>query len=396
MKIFTKIISLCLCAVLLLGMFSACNTANPEETEVTVDETPIMTMGNYTINKSMYQYLLASFKTDIVTKFGFQDIEEDFWSFPIDDKTTLLDYFTDMVNQNIMTLIISQQLFEEAGLTFTQDDEKAVEERYEEAVKAAGGEKALSESLKSFNLTLEGLREIYNWEQKIVSVYEYNFGENGANLPTDEEKEEYYNSYYTRVKLLTINTDQKVKTDENGMTVFDEEKGGALKVDLTAEERQAKLELAAEIEEKLDSGTKFDALMSEYNEDKFGEMTFADGYYLEINVAAMYPQESIEPIFDMKPDEFIEVAEAAKATAVGDVELLDLSENYGKIYFLKRYALIDGAYKEEMNYPFFAVLDDVICSLKSVDLYKPYQSEITFDTEAVSDLKLNTCPDSNY
>ena len=121
-----------------------------------------------------------------------------------------------------------------------------------------GGEDAYLQRLASIGFDMDNYNN-YQYVSACAQVLkDYYFGENGVNVPSDDELQKYFDDNYITAKhilILTTNpsTGETTRTDE-----------------------EAKKEAQAVLD-RLNNGEDFDALLTEKNEDA-GEAQYAKGY----------------------------------------------------------------------------------------------------------------------
>ncbi len=208
MKRTVKILSLVLCVVLFATALASCT-----------GET-MVSYGEKTLSVNVYRFLLSRMKGTLAY-YGYEVDKDSFWNTVTDmDGTTYNDYFCDIIKDQAVQYCVADALFDEYGLTLTEEDEKKVDELLANYVKRAGSKSALQEELKEFGVNYDMLREIYIIEAKMEKLQDHIYGENGEKIGSDT-KEEYFNENYVAFKQIFLATyDYLIDEDRFGDSVY--------------------------------------------------------------------------------------------------------------------------------------------------------------------------------
>lgn len=346
-----------------LFALSACTVGSPE----------YASYGQYAVTENMYKYLLAYYKSSFYSFFsgyGFFDNEEydeNIWNESAKDGgQTLSEQVAEYVDNQINEMLVSARLYEKYENADTKVLlDKTVEEFVNQDMSAVGSRSELNSILGQYGLNINTLRRVFELEAKALIVDDKLFGEGGEYAVTDAEREAYYQENYSRVKHILIKNDVKYVLDDKGQPKVDIYTGRYITKDLTDEEKAEKLAAANEVLEKAKSGESFEELIDRYNEDG-GMSTYTDGYFV-----------TADTLLDTK------YVAAALTLSIGEVTLIETS--YGLI-IMKKYALDEGLWKNELNSAFFSETDEEIKSVKRKDVYGKYYADITrsdLDTKAL-------------
>ena len=260
-----KLISRALCLILLLVLALPTLTAcgNKE----------VFTLGKYSITEKEYIYLTGMFKKQALVSISPNEtLTDDDLAYEISSGVTLGQYlnykYRLSFEQSILTLLYSQLLFDEYGLSLT-DDEISTIKATAASVAYYYGDKALSD----YGFDKETLASVYEKQYKENKVRQYILGENNEKI-TAEQMENYYLENYLRYKTIIINTVYKIHTDSSGNSSF---------VYLTDGEKERQELLEKELRELLinenksynyiilkdDLNLSYDELWEKYSDDKF-------------------------------------------------------------------------------------------------------------------------------
>lgn len=225
-------------------------------------------------------------------------------------------------DQSVYARVVLQK-FNELGLKLTYDQEKQMTQLRQDTIDSMGYD-AFAKKIANFGFSDQSYNNFMYISQCYNALNEYYYGENGANVPRDEDLRQYFADNYIAAKHILISTvdsttGETVRTDE-----------------------EAKAE-AQKILDRINAGEDYDALMNEYSEDP-GLAGNPDGY-----------------IFT-EGDMVTEFYDGAKALAEGEVSGL-IKSDYG-YHIIKRVPLdVDGQfenYKGMLTTAVAGTMDDLL------------------------------------
>lgn len=188
----------------------------------------------------------------------------------------------------------------------------------------ANGYDAFAKQIAHFGFSEQTYSNFMYISQCYQALSDYYYGENGVNVPSDDELRQYFSDNYISAKHILIST-------------VDSTTGETIRTD-----EEAKAE-AQKILDRINAGEDFDALMNEYSEDP-GLAGNPDGY-----------------IFT-EGDMVTEFYDAAKALGDGEVSGL-VKSDYG-YHIIKREPLdVDGQfenYKSLLTTAVAGTMDDLL------------------------------------
>lgn len=225
-------------------------------------------------------------------------------------------------DQAVYSRVVMQK-FNELGLKMTYDQEKQMKELIQDAIDANGYD-AFANQIAHFGFSEQTYSNFMYISQCYQALSDYYYGENGVNVPSDDELRQYFSDNYINAKHILIST-------------VDSTTGETIRTD-----EEAKAE-AQKILDRINAGEDFDTLMNEYSEDP-GLSGNPDGY-----------------IFT-EGDMVAEFYEGAKALAEGEVSGL-VKSDYG-YHIIKREPLdVDGQfenYKSLLTTAVAGTMDDLL------------------------------------
>lgn len=270
------------------------------------------------IGEYMYQYWVATYKTNILYSYnGLKDSEE-FWNSELEDGVSVEKYFTERISDQMKKYVISLKLFDEFGLKLDDETMQAINDDIEEKIASYGSRGAFNNELAQLGINIDILKQIYICEHKYEALYEYLYGTNGIYAPDDSQVDDYYKSKYNRVKYIVLYT-TKIVYDDDGNYKYDSD-GNIMTEEMTEDELAAVELKRDEILARLDSGDNFDSLIKEYTEYDILS-NYPNGLFISENEMDIYGTELTRAAIDM---------------AQGDVRVIDEDTC---IYILKKYSL---------------------------------------------------------
>ncbi len=353
MKRVVKALCLFLCAVLICpALLSGCGGYKSKYDAV-------MEYNGIKLTEEFYNYWLSTFKRNILASYSDAEDTPEFWGQKYDDERTVEDYFTELLNNKIMTYLVAQDLYKKNSLKLPSSIKKAVEADINEKIDFYGGRGSLNSTLSDMMLNIDALEEIYLWEEKYDFVYSYLFGEGGPLEITDKDLIDYYEKTYYKIKYVVFYTTD-IKTDENGNYVYDES-GEPVSEELTPEEMAEKLATIEKFEGRMNGGESFDELIKAYSE--FDTSSYPDGFFISENDLDIWG-----------PDIF-------KAVKNAEVDSVTRIEEEAAIFFVKKIPLTS----------FEALTDADITQLTNIKFTENATNKISSDffNELIGRVKIN-------
>lgn len=298
MKLYIKLIAVILMASLILPMaFTSCGYRSKYDT--------VMEYNGIKLTEEFYNYWMATFKRNILASYTDAEDTEEFWNSKFDETRTVEEYFTEVLNKEIMNYLISQDLYKKNSLKLTSSIKKSIKNDINEKIEFYGGRGSLNATLSKMMLNIDALEQIYLWEAKHDYVYSYLFGKNGPLEITDDVLIEYYQKNYYRIKYVVFYTTD-IEVDEDGNYVYDE-KGELVSKPLSPEALEKKNAKINEFKTKLDSGEDFDTLIKDYSE--YDTSAYPDGFFVSENNIDIWGPEILKAVINGKEGEVVTVSE---------------------------------------------------------------------------------------
>ncbi|MBR2460874.1 MAG: hypothetical protein IKB34_06570 [Clostridia bacterium] len=360
MKIIRRMLAVALTLALLLGSLVGCGVLKGDDAIV---------YGDYSITEVMYQYWVRKYKTLFLYIYNNSVDTESFWTTEIEEDYTYEDFIVDYICAFAKQVLVSMQLFDEHGLSFTAEQKQGVEDRINELIESYGGKNVLNEELGEMGLNIKTLEKIYYEEAKLDAVIEYFFGKNGVLEVNDNDREAYYKDNYYCAKWIYIYTEVKLKTDDKGNFITDE--NGVYKFEeLTELEKKEKERIVSTLEKEIAAGGNFEALRDKYSEEGLSYyVTYPDGIILSANDYENYGTDMIEAI---------------STTKIGDYS--KFNNGYATV-FVKRYDLKDYAKLTDAEKKLLVDFEDLVKVNKSDEFFANYEVEYKYDVLARYDIK---------
>ncbi len=330
----------------------------------------VMTYGSSSISENEFRYYLATYKGRYAQTYSdFKDTHE-FFSRSIDSEGhTAEEVLYDMVLHNVKMTLVSEELFEEYGLTLPRSTEDTINDFIDSLVEdcAGGSKNVLNATLGEYGINMKMLKTICLRDEKTSALYAYLYGEGGEFAIDDVDRTKYLNDNYVRVRHIYVNNKYAYDTDENGNQKYTDDGLYALR-ELTEEEAEAKNALVSAIDESLESGGDFEEIYEAFSEDKYYE----SGYYITRDM------------------DFIDgVVEAAFDLEVGEWEKIE--SDYGTHYVM-RLEMDERPWENEDSADFFDGYDETVSESLFAEKIESYIDEVECDSEVLDSYSLEASP----
>ncbi len=381
---FAKILSIMLCAVMLMIMLASCGKSGAAFT-FTIDGK------EYTVTESEYEFMMMYRKYQIFSSNNYYSwYDELIW----DDETN--SAMTEIMQNTAKTIAVEKYLMEKFGLEHDAEELKELKQEYKTAVTNYGGKGAFK---KAFGWTADQMYEYDIAVKNNTAIQDYLYNEEtGVEKVTAEELETYYQENFYQYLIIMIDTTQDIARDKDGnkkYLAYDKDGKEVAVTDIseeylkeneytlaysyeyeeiTDEERKEnKALLAEEILAKLKEGEDFQKLALEYS-DEFLTEYFERGYIVE---------------GDLMSDE--DAKAAIDALKVGDYTETAISLESGKyLYLIKRVELEEKAYEdanedaEDKEYAdIFADYYSTVASSKYEKFLEEYVNAVVINSDIV-------------
>lgn len=265
----------------------------------------VMEYNGIKLTEDKYYYWLTTYKRNILSSYSDAYDTEDFWQAQYDENTTVEEYFTSILNQQIMNYLIAQSIFKENKLTLSAEVKSAISADINEKIEYYGSRAELNAELKNLMLNINSLKEVYTWEEKYNVVSYYLFGEGGTDEVTDGEIINYYAKNYSRLKYIVFYT-TKIATDEKGNYVYDDS-GNIVTEKMTEDELAQKQAEITECLEKLGNGSSFDEVREKYSE--YDTSSYPSGFYVSANELDIWGKDIVLGVADASVGDIFRVDE---------------------------------------------------------------------------------------
>lgn len=298
MRSYIKLISVVLVTVLILPLtFISCGYSSNYDT--------VMEYNGIKLTEEFYNYWLSTYKRNILASWPDAEDTDEFWNSKFDETRTVEEYYTEVINKEIMNYLLSQDLYKKNTLKLPSSTKNSIKKDIDEKIEFYGGRGSLNSTLSDMMLNIDALEEIYLWEAKHEYVYDYLFGQNGPLEITDSDLINYYEDNYYRIKYVVFYmTDIEVDTDGN--YVYDDS-GELVSKPLSPDALEKKNQKITEFKTKLDGGTDFDTLIKDYSE--YDTSSYPNGFFISKDNVDIWGPDIFKAVVNGKEGDVVTVTE---------------------------------------------------------------------------------------
>ena len=323
----------------------------------------VMTYGSHSINENEFSYYLATYKGKYAQTYAdFKNTPEYFSSVVTDDGQTVEDVLYSAVVHNVEMTLVCEQMFDDYGLSLSRSVKDTINSYIDDFVEeyADGSRNKFNAALGAYGVNINMLKKIYLRDEKVSALYDALYGTNGIIGISDEDRQNYLDENYVRVRHIYVNNKYMYATDEDGVQEYTDD-GLRKKRELTAEELAAKQALIDAIDESLAEGADFDEVYDAFSEDKY----YKNGYYISKNM------------------DFIEdVTDSAMSLEVGEYKKIET--DYGTHYIM-RLEMDEKPWENEDNSDFFDGYDTTVGQALFADMAEEKISEVVLNEEVLGE-----------
>lgn len=351
-----------ICAILILAsclpVLASCGVENVYE------------LGPYSINREEYAYLMCSYKRQILEAVG---LDESYINSQISAESPMTygqyieGMYREQFEQSVYSLLYSQALFDEYGLSLTQaqyDNIRAVANAMAHAY-GGGTEKGFNKAVKQYGFTYDALYSVYEKQTKESVLVSYLYGDN-YNKITDAQKDRFYKDNYIHFQILVVNTLYRQTSDGSFINLTEAERNTMLKIEteltkfLVNEDKNYNYEMLPKLlgVDSMENVTYEDLWNhSKINDDK----TYPGGIYsitpsaYELTMKTTLTQAMLTQEGDVSALVAKRYFEGnGSLTISGSTESIKKGDSfeYGTV-FIKRLPIDDGAWQKTENKEFF-------------------------------------------
>lgn len=323
----------------------------------------VMTYGSHSINENEFSYYLATYKGKYAQTYAdFKNTPEYFSSVVTDDGQTVEDVLYSAVVHNVEMTLVCEQMFDDYGLSLSRSVEDTINSYIGDFVDeyADGSRNKFNAALGAYGVNINMLKKIYLRDEKVSTLYDALYGTNGIIGITDEDRQNYLDENYVRVRHIYVNNKYMYATDEDGVQEYTDD-GLRKKRELTAEELAAKQALIDAIDESLAEGADFDEVYDAFSEDKY----YKNGYYISENM-----------------DFISDVTDSAMSLEVGEYKKIET--DYGTHYIM-RLEMDEKPWENEDNSDFFDGYDTTVGQALFADMAEEKISEVVLNEEVLGE-----------
>lgn len=323
----------------------------------------VMTYGSHSINENEFSYYLATYKGKYAQTYAdFKNTPEYFSSVVTDDGQTVEDVLYSAVVHNVEMTLVCEQMFDDYGLSLSRSVEDTINSYIDDFVDeyADGSRNKFNAALGAYGVNINMLKKIYLRDEKVSALYDALYGTNGIIGITDEDRQNYLDENYVRVRHIYVNNKYMYATDEDGVQEYTDD-GLRKKRELTAEELAAKQALIDAIDESLAEDADFDEVYDAFSEDKY----YKNGYYISENM-----------------DFIADVTDSAMSLEVGEYKKIET--DYGTHYIM-RLEMDEKPWENEDNSDFFDGYDTTVGQALFADMAEEKISEVVLNEDVLGE-----------
>ena len=232
---------------LLLVLLGGCKKAPEEETpapppapaEEQTEQAPAPAayMGGAELTLEDISPYIALSVDNLTTELGVETID---WT---EEDTTISDYVKQDALEILRLYTAIESKARELSIRLTPEEEERLQSWHADAVEALGSEKAYAEYLRENHMTEQVYTRIYAVNLLYNHLYDYFYGENGKDIPTDVDIFDWAEQQgIYHISHIFLSTE-----------------------DCTQQEKIAQMQLAADLNERLRAGEDFYTLAAEYS-----------------------------------------------------------------------------------------------------------------------------------
>ena len=292
---FIRFTALLLAVFMMLPVFSACGNK----------EKVVLEYKGKTITEGMYSYWMKNWKDYYLEHYSDVKDTPEYWNSMNEAGVTNGEYLSSQIKTRIDFYLIGMVLFDELGLELSNETKKSINEDINAQIGHYGSRSEYVKVLESkYGMTINEIKKVFTAEEEYLAVYEYLYDEiRGKETASEKELDDYYNTYYARVKYVMFlkntkylyNDDGTRKTDSNGMYLTEE---------LTEDEKAAVTEKADQVYKEALDGADMNDLMVKYMEEfGFSLSKTPNGFYISADDYTSHSSTVTAAALEMKENE---------------------------------------------------------------------------------------------
>ena len=317
-KTVTRYLSLLLCLCFLLSFLPGCSQ---------VDDTPLLTLGDFEFTAGMFRYQLALLKTQYLSQYYKQNIPSAtefvdipaFWDTAYDKNQTMREYIYNYTFDSARATLYYANLATKQGVKLTDADYQDIQQDLQDLIELKGSKGDLNDYLAAVGMDYDELYTLYEMQDLATKMQNtmYNMTMGGSRV-TEDEMWQYYLEHYAVVKHVFINN--MTKKAETGKTV-----------PLTGEEKAEKQRLIEQVVNGLKEGKDITDF-AKLSEDNFSKDK-PDGLVVYEGATGFDAYE-----------------EAAIKLKVGGYTVLEINDgDYSGTYIIRRYKNTKEHFESELS-----------------------------------------------
>ena len=360
--------------------------------------TTVYELGSYTITESEYAYLLSSYKRTVLDGLG---LDEEYLTYPVESgsNTTYGEYIEKMYRQefeqSVYSLLYSQLLFDEYGLSFTSAQEEAIKDAADTVIwyYADGSTAKFDQLAKDCGFDHDALYSIYEKRQKEQLVINHLLGKDYSKI-TDTQKNNHYKDNFIHFQIIVVNSLYQRNADGTFSNLSESERKTKLDLEkelnalLCQESTTVDYPILSAILKKpiIIENEKGEKVINVTYEELWAnpsindDLTYPGGYYMEKpNMYQLTVKNTLSTAWYTKEGDVSASVAKRYFEGNGTIILGDSQQavkegdyfEYGSTY-IKRLPLEDEAWQDEANKDFFST--DFITGAAQSAVFKTYQN----------------------
>ena len=354
---FIRFTALVLAVFMMLPVFSACGNK----------EKVVLEYKGKTITEGMYSYWMKNWKDYYLEHYSDVKDTPEYWNSMNEAGVTNGEYLSSQIKMRIDFYLIGMVLFDELGLKLSNETKKSINEDINAQIGHYGSRSEYVKVLESkYGMTINEIKKVFTAEEQYLAVYEYLYDEiRGKETASEKELDDYYNTYYARVKYVMFlkntkyvyNDDGTRKTDSNGMYITEK---------LTEDEKAAVTEKADKVYKEALDGADMNDLMVKYMEEfGFSLSKTPNGFYISADDYTSHSSTVTAAALEMKENE------------------VKLCENDDCYFIIKKLDLPEKGYASTTDSKQFEKFVYYVNSQKFAKKFSELAKNIEYNTEII-------------
>lgn len=359
MKKYIRIIAILLSLVTILPVFFSCSSKSLSKGDTALE------LNGHKISEGMYSYWMKKWKDYYLTYYSDVEDSEEYWSSVNGMGVTNEEYLSSQIKTRINFYLVGMALFDDLGLKLSKEVKRSIKDDMDDQIAHYGSRSAYAKALEEiYGMTVAEMKAAFTAEEKYKAVCSYLYDDtSGKETASADELEEYYQTYYTRIKYVMFLKNVKYVYNDDGTRKTDST-GRYLTEELTDEEKEQVTEKAQSVYAEALSGADMNKLMEKYMvEFGFDISAVPNGFYISADDYVTHSATVTSAALEMKVDE------------------VKLCENGDCYYVIKKFELPEKAYASTADSGQFKNFVSYVNNEKLAKKFSSLAAEIKENTE---------------